>query len=86
MKGHVASAFLSLNVTVVGSVASVESSDASSEDGPLGSAILSWRSSENLTSSEVSGSPEENFRSGLSLQTYVFGSLNSQLSAASGLG
>ena len=86
MKGHVASAFLSLNVTVVGSVASTESSDASSEDGPLGSAILSWRSSENLTSSEVSGSPEENFRSGLSLQTYVFGSVKSQLSAASGLG
>ena len=35
--------------------------------GPLGSAILSMRSSENLTSSDVSGSPLENFRSGLEL-------------------
>ena len=42
--------------------------------GRVGSAILSMRSSENLTSSDVSGSPLENFRSGLSLQTYVFGS------------
>ena len=54
--------------------------------GPVGSSILSMRSSENLTSSAVSGSPLANFRSGLSLQTYVFGSENSQLSAASGSG
>src|SRR3954454_18889938 len=86
MKGHVPSAFFRCIVTVIGSVASTDFSEASSEDGPLGSAILSWRSSENLTSSDVSGSPLENFRPGLSLQTYVFGSLNSQLSAASGSG
>ena len=41
MNGHVASAFLRFIVTVVGSVASTVSSEASSEDGPLGSAILS---------------------------------------------
>src|SRR4051812_17391433 len=86
MKGHVPSALLSFIVTVVGSVASTDSSEPSSDDGPPGSAILSWRSSENLTSSDVRGSPLENFRPALSLQTYVFGSLNSQLSAASGSG
>ena len=62
------------------------SSEPSSVYGPVGSSILSIRSSENLTSSAVSGSPLENFRSGLSLQTYVCGSENSQLSAASGSG
>src|SRR6478752_765108 len=86
MNGHVASAFLSFMVTVVGSVASTDFSDPNSVYGPVGSAILTMRSSENLTSSDVSGSPLENFRSGLSLQTYVFGSENSQLSAASGSG
>ena len=73
MNGKVASTLLSFIVTVVGSVASTESSEPSSVYGPVGSSILSIRSSENLTSSAVSGSPLENFRSGLSLQTYVFG-------------
>ena len=86
MNGHVPSAFLRFIVTVVGSVASTDFSEASSVYGPVASAILTMRSSENLTSSDVSGSPLENFRSGLSLQTYVFGSENSQLSAASGSG
>ena len=39
-----------------------------------------------MTSSEVSGSPLENFRPSLSLQTYVFGSVKSHDSAASGSG
>ena len=86
MNGKVASTLFSFIVTVVGSVTSTESSEPSSVYGPVGSSILSMRSSENLTSSAVSGSPLENFRSGLSLQTYVLGSLNSQLSAASGSG
>ena len=86
MNGKVASTRLSFMVTVVGSVASTESSEPSSVYGPVGSSILSIRSSECLTSADVSGSPLENFRSALSLQTYVFGSENSQLSAASGSG
>ena len=61
MKGHVLSTFLRCIVTVIGSVASVDFSEASSDDGPLGSAILSMRSSENLTSADVSSSPFENF-------------------------
>ena len=69
MNGQVASGFLRFIVTVGGSVASTESSEASSVYGPVGSAILTMRSSENFTSSDVSGSPLENFRSGLSLQT-----------------
>ena len=77
---------MSFIVTVVGSGASTLSSDASSVYGPVGSSIATIRSSENLTSSDVSGSPLENFRSALSLQVYVFGSENSQLSAASGSG
>src|SRR5215510_12104597 len=86
MNGHVLSTFLRCMVTVVGSVASTLLSDASSDDGPLGSAILSWRSRLNLTSSEVSSSPLENFCPALSLQTYVFGSVKSHDSAASGSG
>src|SRR3954471_11782083 len=86
MNGNVASGLLSVIVTVVGSGAETDFSDPSSVYGPVGSSILSMRSSENLTSSAVSGSPLENFWSGLSLQTYVLGSLNSQLSAASGCG
>src|SRR5688500_5311759 len=86
MKGQVASTLLSFIVTVSGSVASTESSEASSVYGPVGSSILTMRSSENFTSSAVSGSPLENFRSGLSLQTYVLSSDQSQLSAASGSG
>src|SRR3954468_11472779 len=86
MKGHVASAFLSFIVTVVGSGASTDFSDPSSVYGPVGSFILSMRSSENLTSSDVSGSPLENFSPVLSLHVYVSGSEKSQLSAASGSG
>src|SRR3954452_6832951 len=84
--GQVPSGFLRCIVTVLGSVASTLLSEPSSDDGPFASAILVWRSSENLTSSEVSGSPLENFRPSLSVQTYVLGSLKSQLSAASGSG
>src|SRR3954466_15100939 len=69
MKGHVLSPFLRLNVTVVGSVASVDFSEPSSDDGPLGSAIFSMRSIENFTSADVISSPFENFCPGLSVQT-----------------
>src|SRR3954447_7003102 len=86
MNGKVASAFLSFIVTVAGSVSSTESSEPSSVYGPVGSLILSMRSSENLTSSDVSGSPLENFRPDLILQVYVFGSEKSQLARAAGSG
>src|SRR3954471_11200460 len=86
MNGNVASGLLSFIVTVAGSGASTDFSDPSSVYGPVGSLILSMRSSENLTSSDVSGSPLENFRPDLILQVYVFGSEKSKLSAASGSG
>src|SRR5262245_8545427 len=86
MNGQVPSGFLRWKTTVLGSGASVLLSEASSDDAPAGSAILSSRSNENFTSSDVSGSPLENFSPSLSVQLYVFGSLNSQLSAASGSG
>jgi hypothetical protein len=86
MNGHVAVGRFRLNVTVCGSGASTLSNGSSSVYGPLGSSIASIRSIENLTSSDVSGSPLENFRSALIVQVYVFGSSNWQLSAASGSG
>src|SRR5437660_1034189 len=54
-------------------------------DGPFGSAILTTRSIDHLTSLLVSGSPLENFRPGFSLQVQTLKSVDEvQPVAASG--
>src|SRR5262245_31427651 len=72
---NVVSGLFRWNTTVCGSGVSTESSEASSTDAPLGSAIFRLRSKLNLTSDEVRSSPLENFRPLRSVHVNVVGSL-----------
>jgi hypothetical protein len=74
-----------VKTTVESSLAATDFRFASSEAGPLGSAILTTRSIENLTSEEVSAWPLANLRPGFSLTVYSVGVVNDADSAMSGL-
>jgi hypothetical protein len=82
--GQVWSAPLRVKTTVFSSGASVPARLPSSDEGPLSSAIASWRSKLNLTSLEVSALPFANVRPSLRVTVYVVGSVNSADSARSG--
>ncbi len=58
----------------------------SNDDGPLGSAIFSWRSKVFLTSLESRTWPLAHFRSAFSLTVYSVGLVNSADSAMSVFG
>src|SRR5215207_5884292 len=73
-----------LKTTVESSFASTDSRFANSEEGPLGSAILTTRSIENFTSEDVRAWPLANFRPGLSLTVYSVGAVKEADSAMSG--
>ena len=73
-----------MNWTVWSSGVSIDSIVPSSEDGPLGSWISSWRSKLNFTSEDVSSLPLAKVRPSLSFTSYVLGSVKSADSAMSG--
>jgi hypothetical protein len=79
-------AAFSLKMTVSGSGAETLSTLPSRYDGPFASAILVWRSNENLTSDDVSLWPLANVRPGLSLTVNVVGVVNLPDCAISGVG
>jgi hypothetical protein len=75
---------LSVKATVLSSGAATDSTFPSSDDGPLASAILIWRSKLYLTVEALTGLPFANFRPSRSVQVYTVSEVNSQLLAASG--
>lgn len=77
--------FLSVKTTVVSSGVATLSRLPSNDDGPLGSAMATWRSNENFTSDDVRSWPLANFRPDFSLTVYSVGEVNSADSAMSGV-
>ncbi len=74
-----------MKTTVVSSGAATLSRLPSSDAGPFGSLIATWRSNENFTSEDVRSWPFANFRPDLSFTVYSVGEVNSADSAMSGV-